>query len=149
VKVLTGTAFATTTASPEQCFSLLLAVDRYPGWHGDVVTRAEVVERDAQGQPIKARAKLHVERGPLTKDFDLLMAVNADPFDMIKLSRIPHEPTDPERFDVVWRMRAGQSTHIRLDLAANLSVPRLVPLGGVGDALAQRMVNAAARALQS
>jgi Polyketide cyclase / dehydrase and lipid transport len=149
VKELTGTAFATTTASPEQCFSLLLAVDRYPGWHGDVVTRAEVVERDAQGQPIKARAKLHVERGPLTKDFDLLMAVNADPFDMIKLSRIPHEPTDPERFDVVWRMRAGQSTHIRLDLAANLSVPRLVPLGGVGDALAQGMVNAAARALQS
>jgi len=149
VKELTGTAFATTTASPEQCFSLLLAVDRYPSWHGDVVTRAEVVERDAQGRPVKARAKLHVERGPLMKDFDLLMAVNADPFDMIKLSRIPHEPTDPERFDVVWRMRAGQSTHIRLDLAANLSVPRLVPLGGVGDALAQGMVNAAARALQS
>jgi len=149
VKELTGTAFATTTASPEQCFSLLLAVDRYPSWHGDVVRQAEIVERDAQGRPSKARAKLHVERGPLTKDFDLLMAVNADPFEMVKLSRIPHEPSDQERFDVVWRMRAGQSTHIRLDLAANLSVPRLVPLGGVGEALAQGMVNAAARALES
>lgn len=149
MKELTGSAFATTTASLEQCFSLLLAVDRYPSWHGDVVTSAEVVERDAEGQPIRARAKLHVERGPLTKDFDLLMAVIADPFEMVKLSRIPHERGDPERFDVVWRMRGGTSTHIRLDLAANLSVPRLVPLGGVGDALAQGLVSAAAQALTS
>jgi len=149
MKELTGTAFATTHASLEQCFSLLLAVDRYPSWHGDVVTSAEVVERDAQGRPVRARATLHVERGPLTKDFNLLMAVNADPLELIKLTRIPHEPTDPERFDVVWRMRAGTSTHIRLDLAANLSVPRLVPLGGVGDALAQGLVSAAAQALAS
>lgn len=149
MKELNGTAFATTTASPEECFALLLAVDRYPSWHGDVVTHAEVLERDADGQPIRAHATLHVERGPLTKDFDLLMAVDADPLETIKLSRIPHEPTDRERFDVVWRMRAGQSMHIRLDLAANLSVPRLVPLGGVGDSLAQGLVNAAARALDS
>ena len=149
MKELTGSAFATTTASLEQCFSLLLAVDRYPSWHGDVVTSAEVVERDAEGQPIRARAKLHVERGPLTKDFDLLMAVIADPFEMVKLSRIPHERGDPERFDVVWRMRGGTSTHIRLDLAANLSVPRLVPLGGVGDGLAQGLVSAATKALTS
>ena len=124
-------------------------MDRYPSWHGDVVTSAEVVERDAEGQPIRARAKLHVERGPLTKDFDLLMAVIADPFEMVKLSRIPHERGDPERFDVVWRMRGGTSTHIRLDLAANLSVPRLVPLGGVGDGLAQGLVSAATKALTS
>jgi hypothetical protein len=63
------------------------------------------------------------------------------------LSRIPHEPIDKERFDVTWRVDGGQATQIRLDLLANLDVPRLVPLGGVGDSMAQGLVSAATRAL--
>ena len=107
-----------------------------------------MLERDAEGHPTRARTKLRVEHGPLKHDFDLVMSVNVDPVGMVKLSRIPHEPDDPERFDVTWRMDGGNpSTRVRLDLAANLSVPRFLPLGGVGDSLAQGLVSAATRAL--
>jgi hypothetical protein len=127
--------------------ALLEAIDAYPTWCGEVVKEAAVLERDAGGHPARARTKLHVERGPLTRDFDLVMSVRVDPSGVIALSRIPHEASDDERFDVTWHVDGGQSTRIRLDLAANLSVPRLVPLGGVGDSMAQGLVSAATRAL--
>jgi ribosome-associated toxin RatA of RatAB toxin-antitoxin module len=150
MKELTGSAVATTGATPEQAFALLEAIDGYPTWHPEVIKEAEVLERDAQGRPTRARTKLHVERGPLTRDFNLRMSVTEDPVRMIKLSRIPHEAGDPERFNVTWHVDGGNpNTRIRLDLDANLSVPRMVPLGGVGDALAHGMVSAATRALAS
>jgi hypothetical protein len=149
MKELTGSASATTPASQVQCLALLEAIDRYPTWHPEVVKEAEVLERDGEGHPTRARTKLHVERGPLTRDFDLLMSVTVDPSGTVKLSRIPHEPGDRERFDVTWRVDRGQSTRIRLDLAANLDVPRFVPLGGLGDSMAEGLVSAATRALAS
>jgi hypothetical protein len=130
--------------------ALLEAIDQYPTWHPDVVKEAEVLERDAHGHPTRARTKLHVERGPLTRDFNLLFAVTVDPAGTIKLRRIPNDASDKEHFDVTWRVRDGQGARqIRLDLAANLDVPRLVPLGGVGDSMAQGLVSAATRALAS
>ena len=63
-----------------------------------------------------------------------MLEVKVDPAGRIALRRIPHEPTDQERFDVTWRVDGGQSTRIALDLAANLDVPRFIPLGDVGDA---------------
>ncbi|MBV9337050.1 MAG: hypothetical protein JO243_14280 [Solirubrobacterales bacterium] len=149
MKELTGSASGTTSASPAQAMALLEDIDRYPTWHPGVVKEAEVLERDAQGHPTKARCKLHVERGPLTRDFDLVMSVHVDPSGTIKLSRIPHEAADAERFDVTWRVDGAPSTRIGLDLAAQLNVPRLVPLGGVGDSLAQGLVSAATRELAS
>jgi hypothetical protein len=128
---------------------LLEAIGGYPIWDPEVVKEAEVLERDAQGHPTKARCKLHVERGPMTRDFNLVMAVTVELAGTIKLSRIPHEASDGERFDVTWRVKGGQSTLIRLDLLADLNVPRFLPLGGVGDDLAQDMVRAATRALAS
>ena len=147
MKELTGNASAATEASPEEAMVLLEAIERYPEWHPDVVRQAEVLERDAAGHPTRARTRLHVERGPLTRDFDLVMSVAVDPAGRIKLSRIPEEPGDKERFDVTWRVDGGAHTRIRLDLAANLDVPRLVPLGGVGDSMAEGLVSAATRAL--
>ncbi len=147
MKELTGSASATTTASPEQTLALLEAIEGYPAWHPDVVKQAEVLERDAAGHPTRARTRLHVERGPLTRDFDLVMSVVVDPTGTIKLSRVAHEPGDKERFDVTWHVDGGAHTRIRLDLAANLDVPRLVPLGGVGDSMAEGLVSAATRAL--
>ena len=149
MKELTGSASGTTPATPQQAMALLEDIDRYPSWDPQVVKEAEVLERDAQGRPTKARCKLHVERGPLTHDFNLIMSVQVDPSGTVKLSRIPHERADPERFDVVWRVEGGSSTRIRVDVAANLNVPRLAPLGGVGDSLAQGRVSAATRALAS
>jgi ribosome-associated toxin RatA of RatAB toxin-antitoxin module len=149
VKDLTGSATAITRASRDQAMALLEDIDRYPSWDPELVNQAEVLERDAQGHPTKAHTKLHVAHGPLTKDFDLVMAVEVDPAGTIRMNRIPHGPGDQERFDVTWRVEGGSSTQIRLDLSADLSVPRFVPLGGVGDSLAQELVSAATRQLDS
>ena len=149
MKDLTGSASGTTSATPERAMALLEDIDRYPAWHPEVVKAAEVLERDAQGHPTKARCKLHVERGPLTREFDLIMSVQVDPSGTIKLSRMPNEAGDAERFDVTWRVDGAPSTRIGVDLAAQLNVPRLVPLGGVGDSLAQGLVSAATRELAS
>jgi hypothetical protein len=149
MKELTGHSSATTAASPAEATTLLEAIDGYPTWAPDVVKEAEVLERDPAGHPTRARTKLHVEKGPLTRDFNLVFDVRVDPGGTIKLSRVPHEASDPERFDVTWRVNGGQSTRIALELAANLDVPRFIPLGDVGDSIAGQLVSAATRALQS
>lgn len=147
MKELTGSASASTPASSEACLALLAAVDRYPDWYPEVVKSVEVLERDAQGRPIKARTLLHVQHGPVTRDFDLTMEVKHDPPGAVRLSRIPHGGGDGEKFEVNWSVGAGQPTKISLDLAANLDVPRFLPLGGVGDSMAGGFVSAATRAL--
>jgi hypothetical protein len=147
MKELRGTATSTTQATRDEAMALLEDIDGYPSWHPEVIKQAEVLERDGDGRPTRARTKLHVAVGPAVKDFDLLMKVDVDPAGTIKLRRIPHDPSDPERFDVTWSVEGGASTRIRIDLVADLSVPRFLPLGGVGDALAQGMVSAATRAL--
>jgi Polyketide cyclase / dehydrase and lipid transport len=149
VKELTGHAERTTPASPDQCMSLLEALDGYPNWYPEVVKSVEVLERDAQGRPTKAQTGLHVQHGPLTRDFNLLMDVQVDPAGMVKLSRIPHHGGDGEKFDVAWHVSGAGLTQIRLDLAANLNVPRFLPLGDVGKSMAAGFVNAATRALTS
>jgi hypothetical protein len=108
-----------------------------------------VLERDDQGRPTKAHTKLHVQHGPITRDFDLTMAVEVDPAGTVKLSRIPHHGSDGEKFEVAWRVSGASPTRIAVDLAANLDVPRFLPLGGIGDSIAQGFVSAATRELSS
>jgi ribosome-associated toxin RatA of RatAB toxin-antitoxin module len=147
VKELSGNASAAVSASEDECLALLAAVDGYPSWHPDVVRAVEVLEREPSGQPSRVRAKLHLAQGPLSKDFDLVMAVTVQPPSMVKLSRVPNDASDQERFDVTWHIDAPAHAQIRLELRANLSVPRFLPLGGIGDAVADGFVTAAARAL--
>ena len=146
MKQLTGSAQAEVAASIEACFALLSDVGGYPGWHPDVVLGVEVVSHDAEGRPARAQATLHVSRGPLVRDFDLTLAVERQPPGAINLIRLPNEPTDPEEFQVSWRLTPnGSKTHVKLHLNANLAVPRIVPLTGVGDGLAAGFVTAMAR----
>ena len=147
MKELTGHAERTTPASHEQCMALLEAVDSYPNWYPAVVKSVEVLERNDQGRPTKAQTKLHVQHGPITRDFDLTMDVHVDPAGVVRLSRIPHHGSDGEKFDVTWRVSGAGPSQIRLDLAANLNVPRFLPLGDVGESMAAGFVNAATRAL--
>ena len=149
MKELTGNASGTTNASYEDCIALLAAVDRYPSWHPDVVKDVEVLERDDQGRPTKVRTKLHVQHGPITRDFDLTMEVTHDPPGAVRLSRVPHHTGDGEKFEVNWFVRDAQPTQIQLDLAANLAVPRFVPVGGLGDSMAAGFVSAATTELGS
>ncbi|MBV9005239.1 MAG: hypothetical protein JO181_11320, partial [Solirubrobacterales bacterium] len=94
MKELHGTASAVVPAAQDRCMELLEAVDRYPEWHPDVVKSVEVLERDAGGQPSKVRAKLRVERPPVAKDFDLVMAVAIDPPGAVDLTRVQDDPSD-------------------------------------------------------
>lgn len=148
MKELQGAAAVEVAASPAECVALLQAVDRYPTWYSEVVKRVEVIERDGNGRPSKANAMLHVVHGPLTRDFNLQLEVVNEPPATVKLVRLSHGAADHERFDVTWRVTESTRTRINLHLNANLSVPRFVPVGGIGDGLAQGFVGAAARALE-
>jgi Polyketide cyclase / dehydrase and lipid transport len=147
VKELSGSAAADVDATSEQCMTMLAAVDRYPQWYPEVVKRVDVLERDAAGQVARASTTLHVSAGPLTRDFDLVLSVQVQQPDVVRLVRIPHEPDDEEHFEVTWRVRDDSRRRLELALAAVLPVPRLLPVGGIGDSLAQGFVAAAAREL--
>lgn len=148
MKELSGSAASDVTASIEQCLVVLADVERYPEWYPDVVRRVDVVERDASGQATKAKTSLHVVYGPVTHDFNLTLDVGVRPPDVVRLVRIPHKPTDEERFEVNWQVRDGATRTIELRLAAALPVPRFLPVGGIGDGLAQGFVAAVVRRLE-
>jgi hypothetical protein len=147
VKELHGRASTEVAVPIDRALALLAAVERYPSWYPEVVREVDVLEVAGDGQPIKALTSLHVVHGPLVRDFRLEMAVTVDPPRSVQLTRIPHGAGDREQFQVTWNLTGSDATRIALAIDANLSVPRLVPLGGVGDALAQGFVRAARNAL--
>jgi ribosome-associated toxin RatA of RatAB toxin-antitoxin module len=143
MKALRGTATSVVAAPIEQCLALVEAVDGYPRWYPEVVREVEVTEAADDGRPTRARAMLHVSRGPLVKDFRLLLAIDVERPTIVRLTRIASGPSDQQRFNVTWRLEDHGDTRIRLELDANLSVPRFLPLGGIGDAMAEGFVQAA------
>ena len=122
-----------------ECLSLVEAVDEYPLWYPEVVRAVEVLERDARGVPSRAQTKLHVSVGPMTKDFDLLMSVTVEPPATVKLAKVGGNA----KFDVNWLINDAESTRIAIELDASLDVPRFLPLGDVGNAVAQGFIAAA------
>jgi ribosome-associated toxin RatA of RatAB toxin-antitoxin module len=148
MKELRGSAEMTVAATPEACFALVEAVDRYPSWLGEEIREVDVLSADSDGKPSRVRTLLHVSVGPLVRDFDLAMDVNFEALKEVSLSRVRQKDSDTSRFDVVWHVGAGPPTSLAIELAATLDVPRLVPLGGVGDQMAQRFVEAANRELE-
>ena len=145
MKQLHGTATEVVAAPLDECLALLEAVDRYPDWYPEVVREVEVLDRDPSGQPTRARTKLHVSR-PLVKDFDLVLAIVVEPPATVKLTR-PTNDSSQQQLDVTWRLQDRDGTRIELYLNANLRVPRLLPLGGIGTSMAKGFVAAASRAL--
>jgi hypothetical protein len=147
MKDLRASAAATVAAAPEACTALLAAVDRYPSWHPDVIRDAEVFERDGNGTPVRARATVHLALGPVAHDLALLLDVAVEPGRKVTLTRVPDEPSDAERFQLTWQVDPGPPTRLRVELSAHVDVPRFLPVGGVGDSLAQGFVEAASRSL--
>jgi ribosome-associated toxin RatA of RatAB toxin-antitoxin module len=139
MKELRGAASALVPAPLAECLSLVEAVDEYPLWYPEVVRAVEVLERDARGVPSRARTKLHVSVGPMTKDFDLLMSVTVEPPATVKLAKVGGNA----KFDVIWLLNDAESTRIAIELDASLDVPRFLPLGDVGNAVAQGFIAAA------
>lgn len=148
MKELEAAASTEVSASAARCIALFEDVERYPVWYPEAVRRVEVVERDGAGRALRARALLHVSAGPLVRDFDLVLAVRSEPPAAVTLERIAEHRGDDERFTVAWRVgTSGSGTRIQVRLAANLPVPRLLPVGSIGEGIAQGFVQAAARAL--
>jgi hypothetical protein len=143
MKELRGAATAMVPAPLAQCLALVQAVDRYPDWYPEVVRAVEVLERDADGVPSRAQTKLHLSVGPVTKDFDLLMAVTVEPPATVKLAKAG----GAAKFEVIWHLTEGENTRIALELDASLDVPRFLPLGDVGNSVAQGFVSAASAEL--
>lgn len=143
MKELRGAAAALVPAPLAECLALVEAVDGYPVWYPEVVRTVEVLERNARGLPSRAQTKLHLSVGPVTKDFDLLMAVTVESPTTVKLAKVG----GTAKFDVVWRLTEGEDTRIELALDANLDVPRFLPLGDVGNSVAQGFVSAASAEL--
>ena len=56
MKELRGQATGTVSVTPERCFAVLLAVDRYPRAYPEVIREVEVIDRHADGSPQLALA---------------------------------------------------------------------------------------------
>ncbi len=149
MKDLRGAATAVASVPVAECVRFLSAVDRYPAWCEEVVREVEVLERDGEGDPARVRAVLHMARGPLVKDFDVLLVVARPSHGVVRLTRVAEDPSDRERLEMTWRVKvgAGEQTRMSLALEASLSVPRLLPLAGIGDGVAESLCVAASRAL--
>ncbi len=143
---LTGTGSAAVAAPLETCLSFLAAVDRYPDWYPTVVRQVDVLERGPDGQPHRVRTKLHVMAGPVARDFDLVMAVEVHRPDTVKLTRVS-DTGSQQQFDVIWRLHDLSGTRLELELHANIDAPRFLPLGGIGDSIANGFVAAATGAI--
>lgn len=147
MKELHGSASAAVDAPAVKCIALLEAVDRYPEWHPDVVKAVQVLARNDAGQPTRVRTKLHLVYGPLVKDFNLVLSEASDGIRQVKLTRVRDRDSGPEEFEVTWLVENPGPSVIRLELDASLDVPRFLPVGGVGDGMAEGFVAAAVKEL--
>ena len=104
MKELHGTASASVNVPPDRCIALIEAVGDYPSWHPEVVREVDVLEQHEAGHPSRVRAKLHVARGPVVKDFNLVMSVASDGKREVKLNKVKDRDSGPELFEVTWRV---------------------------------------------
>ena len=147
MKELRGSARTSVPATPERCIALFEAVEAYPSWYPEVVQELTVLEREDDGRPTRVQTTLHVAKGPITKDFHLVLAVVSDRRSEVALTRVKHPGSGNEEFEATWHV-TDPGAEISLDLAASLDVPRLLPVGGIGDAMAEGFVAAAANQLR-
>lgn len=148
MKELRGSARTSVPATSERCIALFEAVGDYPSWYPEVVQEVTVLEREADGRPSRVQTTLHVAKGPITKDFHLVLAVVSDRRSEVALSRVKQPGSGNEEFEATWHVTDSAATEIGLDLVASLDVPRFLPVGGIGDAMAEGFVAAAANQLR-
>ncbi len=149
MKHLHGDAEASVKVPIADCLRFLSALEGYPNWYPDVVREVEVLETGKRGLPLRAETKLHLSWGPVSRDLDLLLAVQVQKPGLVQLSHVPRGPSSGASFDATWRLEEHAGTQLELELDATMPVPGLVPLGGVGDAFADGFMEAAVRGLES
>lgn len=159
MKHLGGRADALVRAPVATCFSLLATVERYPSWCGEFIRKVTALDRDSDGRPGRARVVVDVAQRPFGKRFEFDVAIRVQPVRPVRLSRIPSGPDDADRVSLSWSLadameeslkseNEDRGTRIMLEFAAAVSfLPGVLPLPGVGDLIAQTLVDAAAHQL--
>jgi ribosome-associated toxin RatA of RatAB toxin-antitoxin module len=146
LKQLQGSASAEIELPAEDCFALLASIDRYPGWF-EVIRAAEVLKRKRNGFPSLVRVELHIPQSPFGTDYELLVAIDAEPPDAVQFRKLPAGPGDEDRLEIIWRMRENGSTEIEFEFDAAVSfVPGYLPVGGAGNVIAEAILDAATSA---
>jgi len=146
VKELQGSASTEIELPPEDCFALLASIDLYPGWF-EVVRDVEVLEREPGGLPSLARVELHVPQSPFGTEFSFTVAVHANHPESMRFVKLADGPADRDRLEISWRMRENAVTEIDFEFDAAMSfVPGYLPVGSVGDAIAEAILGAATNA---
>jgi ribosome-associated toxin RatA of RatAB toxin-antitoxin module len=148
VKDLRGQATGTVSVDAQQCFAVLLAVDRYPRAYPEVVRRVEVIDRHANGSPLMALATVSLAVGPMQRDFELRVRMSWKKDRLVRLTRVPNDRADLERVTLTWHISPGPPTRLTVKLRARLEVPRVIPVRGAGGAVARGLLEAASRTLE-
>ena len=75
--------------------------------------------------------------------------MRSEPPRTLLITRIPNEATAPETLELCWRVApVAAGTRLELDVAAVASfVPRVLPLGGIGNLVAETLLASATDAL--
>jgi hypothetical protein len=150
MKIIAGRASALVQASLRDCFELLADIEAYPRWAGDLVTGVELVQRDAGGMASQALLRLYVRQSPVGRNFELRASLMTHPPDAVRLSRLPRDAGDHDRLELMWSLSRPRETRIELSFHAETSLlPSVVPLFGVGDAIAEHLVDRARSAMSS
>lgn len=147
VKDLRGSARTASRAPRERWFDLARAVESYPDWYPEGVREVEVLEEGGDG-PVRVRARLYASVGPISRDFELEMHVEARAPDRVRLSRVTTDPSQ-QTFEVTWSFAEAAATDVEILLEASLNVPRLLPVDGLGDQMARGFIDAASRKLKA
>jgi ribosome-associated toxin RatA of RatAB toxin-antitoxin module len=146
VKELQGSASAEIELPAAVCFALVASIDRYPGWF-EVIRTVEVLKRKRNGVASLARVELHIPQSPFGTEFELVMSIETERPGAVQFTKLPAGPSDRDRLELSWRMRENGATEIEFEFDAAVSfVPSYLPVGSVGDAIAQAILGAATTA---
>lgn len=149
MKEIRGQATGAVSVDPEECFAVLLAVDRYPDAYPEVIRRVEVIDRHPDGSPLTALADVSLGLGLVQRDFTLRVRVSWKKDRVVRLTRVPDDRSDLERVTLTWHISPGPPTRLTVKLRARLDVPRVIPVTGAGGVVAQGLLEAASRRLES
>ncbi len=147
MKELHGRAVSVVAVPVQECFDLLAAADRYPSWL-DAVREVEVLEREQGGRPARVWAKLHVAQSPIKQDFELALQVRTEGHQTVRLTRLGQDASDRDQLELRWSLQGDGDTRIEFEFEATVSfLPRLLPLGGIGDRIATHVLRSATATL--
>jgi len=149
MKELTAEASGTSPKPIEHCYFHLLNVERYPEWYPDGVKSVTVLERGADGVPLKVDAVLAAVAGPLRKQFDVRLAVEPERPTLIALARVADDRGDHELLTITWLLRdlGAHGTEVNIELGARLDVPLFLPIDPVAREVANGFLQAALASL--